>query len=219
MRRPTLAGEVHVWRATLDSGHWPAATGLPSEERTRAARLTGPHRRRRWVASRWALRAVLGRYLDADPAGIELRPQQHGKPALADRAQGLRFNLGHSGGLALIAVAEEREVGVDVERIDPRRDPVRLAERALDPATATAIRSAPADRRQALFHQAWTRREAIVKCHGIGLRRPLPPDPVFARDLDPGSGFAAALAVAGRSMPPLRLFALKIQRIDFTARV
>jgi 4'-phosphopantetheinyl transferase len=158
--------------------------------------------------SRQALRRVLGAYLEEDPAAIELRRGPHGKPALADPTATLRFNLSHSGGLALIAVVDGREVGVDVERERPRRNLLRLAERALDPVEAAAVRAAaPADR-LTLFHQAWARREAAAKCHGAGLRAPPPDTPVAVADLDVGPGFAAAIAVAGEAVAPLKLLPL-----------
>ncbi len=167
--------EVHVWRAEFDR-----------------------------AASHQALRRVLAHYLDEEPAAIELRLGEHGKPALADPVASLRFNISHSGGLVLIAIAQDREVGVNVERIDPRRDVLRLSKRTLDPAAAAAVRAAPAGDRPAVFHQAWARREAIAKCHGVGLRAPLPATPVAVSTLEVGPGFAAAVAVAGESMPPLR---------------
>jgi 4'-phosphopantetheinyl transferase len=154
-----------------------------------------------------ALREVLARYLDKDPAMIELRRGEHGKPELADSSSPLRFNLSHSGDLALVAVTQGREVGVDVERIRPRRHLLRLAERALDPDAVAAVRAAPTDERAATFHQAWARREAIAKCLGIGLGGPSPPAPVAVTKLNPAPSHAAALAVAGDEVPPLRLFA------------
>lgn len=157
---------------------------------------------------RRALRAVLAHYLEEDPAGIELRRGEHGKPELADPSSPLRFNLSHSGVLALVAVTHERQVGVDVERIDSSRDVLRLAGRALDPAAAAAVRAAPPKERAVAFHEAWARREAIAKCLGTGLAAPLPPAPVAVTALDAGPGYAAALAVAGNNLPPLRLFAL-----------
>jgi 4'-phosphopantetheinyl transferase len=169
--------ELHVWRARLDAGGWPAADGLPAAERERAAGLNRPDARRRWVAARWALRGVLARYLELEPAAIELRFGARGKPMLAAAESPLRFNLSHSGELALIAVAGGREVGVDVQ----------------------AIGSKPAR-----FYADWARREAIAKCHGVGLWAPLPDSPVTAVNLDAGPGFAASVAVAGEEVPPLR---------------
>jgi 4'-phosphopantetheinyl transferase len=170
-----LEREVHVWRAEVGR-----------------------------AASRQTLRQVLGRYLGADPDSIELRLGQHGKPALADPGTGLRFNLSHSGGIALIAVARAREVGIDVERIVPRRNLLGLAERALGAGAAAALRAVPADERPLAFHRAWVRHEALAKCHGVGLHRPLPQAPVSVVELDPGRGFAAALAVSGSAAPTLR---------------
>lgn len=160
------------------------------------------------AASQRALRQLLGRYLEADPERIELTTDERGKPRLADPAAPLRFNLSHSGGALLIALARETEVGVDVERIRPRRNLLRLAGRALEPAAAAAVRAAPPAERLEAFHAAWARREALAKCHGGGLRAPRPAGPFAVAGLDVGPGFAAALAVAGEAMPPLKRFAL-----------
>ncbi len=201
------ADELHVWRARLDAG-WPAADRLPAAERDRAARALRAPARRRWVAARWALRTVLGRYLEQEPERVELRAGSGGKPLLAAPDAALRFNLSHSGGLALVAVATGSEVGVDVERIEPRRDSVALARRALRPAEAARIEACPSGSRPAAFHSAWTRHEAVAKCFGGGLGAPLPEGPAAVADLDLGPGYAAAVAVAGDAVPPLRQLAI-----------
>lgn len=170
---------LHVWRARLDFPTWPGADALPAVERDRATRIRRPQARQRWTAARWALRQVLGRYLERDPAAVELRFGDRGKPMLAEPGASLRFNLSHSGELALIAIGEEHEVGVDVQMIGSR----------------------PAD-----FYAEWTRREAVAKCHGTGLWAPLPGDTVSVAELDAGPGYAAAIAIAGDEMPPLERF-------------
>lgn len=125
-----------------------------------------------------ALRQVLARYLDLTPEEVELTVDEHGKPHLVDGQ--LHFNLSHSGALALIAVCGDREVGVDVERLRPKR--------------------------QAAFYRRWACHEARVKCLGIGLGAALPPDspPVAVEALDVGPGYAAAVGVTGVASPPLR---------------
>lgn len=168
---------LDLWRARLDRADWPPAEGLPEAERERARALRLPEARRRWVAARWALRLVLGSYLGRDPAAIELRFGAHGKPALAGN-ESLRFNLSHSGELAVIAVSGEREVGVDVQRLGAK----------------------PAE-----YYAAWVRREAIAKCQGVGIWGPPPVAPVAVSAFEAGAGFAAAVAVAGEAVPPLRL--------------
>jgi 4'-phosphopantetheinyl transferase len=203
---------VHVWSANLDSPGWPSADLLPSAERDRAARLRPVAGRRRWVAARWALREVLARCLERAPTEIELRLGARGKPRLADPAR-LQFNLSHSAGLALVAVSREREVGVDVERVDRRRDVLALAPRLLDPAEAAVVSEAPAGARAAAFHAAWARREAVAKCLGRGLGAPLPDLPVAVRSIDASADFAAALAVSGREMPALQRFSAEPAKV------
>jgi 4'-phosphopantetheinyl transferase len=168
------AGEVHVWRAALGA--------QPSD---------------------LVLRRLLGLYLDRPPEAIELARGEHGKPRLADEPGRLAFNLSHSGTLALIAVCRGREVGVDVERVKPGRDLVAVAERALAPEAAAAVRAAGEGERARLFYELWARHEARLKCLGTGLatRPTWPPAPVAVEALPIDPGYAAAVAVAGEALP------------------
>jgi 4'-phosphopantetheinyl transferase len=168
-----LADEVHVLR-------------LPSGDREEAGRV---------------IREILAAYLEISPEAIRIVTAEHGKPELVDGA--LQFNLSHSGGVGLVAVARGRAVGVDVERIDARRDVLVLAERALDAEGAAAVRAAPEADRAAVFHREWARREAVAKCAGTGLSVPPPDTPRLVIDLDVGEDYAAALAVAGAA--PVRV--------------
>jgi 4'-phosphopantetheinyl transferase len=204
---PLPAAGTHVWQAQLDSEGWPCVDRLPVEERERAKRLHSPHARGRWVAARWALRTVLGHYLEEEPAAVELRLAERGKPMLAAPSAPLRFNLSHSADRALVAVAWEREIGVDIEQIVPRRDLLALARRALEPEQAEAIARMPEGDRLGAFHAAWTRREAIAKCLGTGLwAAPAEAAETVVSALDAGPGFAAAIAVGGSDLPPPQRF-------------
>jgi 4'-phosphopantetheinyl transferase len=122
-----------------------------------------------WLAgrlpSRDALRAILGRYTAGD---LEFAHGPHGKPYLRDAPQ-LRFNLSHSGGVSLVAVALDVEVGVDIERLRPMPDCQAVAERFLAPEDAAALAETPAVEREREFFIRWTRSEAMWKARGIGL--------------------------------------------------
>lgn len=163
--------------------------------------------RRRWVGSRWALRSVLARYTGRVPEEIRLCTGPRGKLMLAARASP-RFNLSHSGDLALIVVAKEREVGIDVERIRSRYNLRKLTRRALSPTEAELIDAAPSQSRLAAFHSAWVRTEATAKCLGTGLAGPIPKITVAVRNFDAGPRFPAAVAVAGDAVPSLHHFAI-----------
>jgi 4'-phosphopantetheinyl transferase len=144
---------------TLDLTQPPRGDLLPSSDLRRAER-----RGARWASARGGLRRVLAEYLDEDPAA--LRFHETGKPRL-EPVSPLRFNLSHSGDVALVAVATEREVGVDVEKIDHRRDVHRFAKRMFLGAEQAAVEEA--DDPVLAYHRHWVAKEAFAKATGKGL--------------------------------------------------
>lgn len=167
---PPEVGEAHVWRIELQS-----------EERREEARGT--------------LREILAGYLGGAPEDVAVAVDERGKPRLAAGGPPLRFNLSHSGGLALVAVASGGiEVGIDVEALRPRRDLVRLAARWLPAADVEAVAAASEAAREEVFYAAWTRHEARTKCTGSGLSGPAPGPEIVARELPIDPGYAAAVA-------------------------
>ncbi|HET9591496.1 MAG TPA: 4'-phosphopantetheinyl transferase superfamily protein [Solirubrobacterales bacterium] len=198
---------IHIWRAALDEDGWPGPEQLPAAERRRYEAFLREQPAKRWLAARWALRRVLGDYLGAEPAAVELEVGEHGKPHLTGKTR-LEFNLSHSEGLALIAVAS-RPVGVDVETIRPRRNLRALAERALPAEDVAALDAAPPSEQTTVFYRAWARHEAHLKCLGSGLGGAPDTSLVTVEDLDVAPGYAAAVAVAGAAAGPLRCRSLR----------
>lgn len=169
---------------------------LPNESAAEVWKVTLPAEDPR-AAARAALGELLAAYLGTE-APPELSAAANGKPRLEDSPERLSFNLSHSGGLAVVAIAPgDAEVGVDVERVRPRRDLVRLARRWLPEEDAATVAAAAPEEREAAFYAAWTRHEARVKCTGAGLSGPVPGPEVEVFQLDPGDGYAAAVAIRG----------------------
>ncbi len=173
--RPALPqGQVHVWRADLDDPAWtaPACTALvDAAERERASRLLQPRHRARFTASRAALRTVLGRYVSIDtPAALAFEIGQSGKPALAGIGAGsqISFNLSHSAGVALVAVARACEVGIDVERERPGVRIEEIAQRQFHPDVVRALLALDPPHRPAAFLRCWCALEARLKAAGTG---------------------------------------------------
>lgn len=225
---PSLSDdEVHVWRLALDepAARFARLAGrLSPDEQQRATRFRFERDRRRFAIARGSLREILADYLGEEPERLRFAEGPHGKPALGEphRDSGLRFNLSHSEALALCAVTRGREVGVDVEAVRPLPDADALAERFLSAAERAALGALPGARRLEAFFRCWTRKEAYLKAVGAGLLQPLDgfdvslaekdhdcllrvsANPAEAsrwsvRSLDLGSGYAAAIAAAGRA--------------------
>ena len=200
---PTLPpGEVHVWRVDLDvpaAGLAALSTTLSSGEKERAARFRLERHRDRWIAARGTLRAILAGYLQRAPATFELMADVQGKPFLrdGDRPAALRFNLAHADGVALVAVAWRREVGVDIERETPERADLAVARRMFAPDEALALEGMPPQLQCRAFFAVWTAREAYAKAIGRGLdaMSETPPAGFTVRQLNMGPAYAGAVAV------------------------
>lgn len=171
---PALPGvSVTVWTVRLDAPVEflaPAEKILSPDELTKAKSFRNDQARRNYVLAHAALRRVLGAALKTNPATIQFRNGLQGKPTLAGAATGgWEFNLTHSGDLALIAVAQGAEVGIDVERARPMSEALRLAERFFTAAEHAALRALPVTDQTAAFLNLWTRKEAFVKATGWGI--------------------------------------------------
>lgn len=170
--------DVHVWAVSLEieaSELRSLEARLPLDERMRASRFLRAEPRRNFVASRAAMRVILGRYLEMPPAEVAIHYDSNSKPRLAGKAaaSGLRFNLTHSGDLALVAVVEGCDIGVDAEMLRPVEHWRHIAGRYFHPAEVDAISAANPGEQNEAFLRCWTRKEAILKVSGTGLANTL----------------------------------------------
>ncbi|MBP0001511.1 MAG: 4'-phosphopantetheinyl transferase superfamily protein [Cyanobacteria bacterium SID2] len=161
--------EVHIWRISL--AEYPQAFSelwqrLSPDERERANRYHFDRDRRRFIIARSALRFILSRYLDIPPERLQFQYAERGKPFLNDTA--LTFNLSHSHELALYVVALDRAVGIDIEY---RRDVdyAALAQRFFSPREAATLNEISLERKQSVFFDYWTCKEAYLKATGEGI--------------------------------------------------
>lgn len=192
--------EVHVWLASLDEPEERVSRlfdTLSADERRRAARYHFGRHRQQFTVARAVLRGILGRYLRCTPAGLAFEQGPLGKPCLAPHlnAENLRFNVSHADGLALVALARGREVGVDIERHREGWDTERLTERFFSPSERQVMRRLSPRQRLEGFYACWSRKEAFIKATGEGLSRALDS---FDVSLAPGEA-AELLRIGGNS--------------------
>ena len=173
---PLAPNAAHLWAVPLVDVRtpWPELERLLSaDERARAARFLRDETCQSFIAARCGLRSILAMYLDVAAAEVPLETAPSGKPQLAESAVGdLRFNLAHSGELALVAVTRGGEIGVDVERLRPVEHWQEIASRYFHP-TETAAIGAAAAQVPINFFRCWTRKEAVLKAIGVGIIFPL----------------------------------------------
>lgn len=163
-----LGSNVHVWRIALDAAASQAGIDTLSEgEVARAARFVFEHDQRRFVAAHTALRTVLSLYTGQGSRELDLGETANGKPVL--HGSSLAFNLSHSGTLALLAVADDREIGIDIQHVTSGLDERSIARTLFSPGEIDHLATLAADERRMMFFRFWTCREAILKAAGVGL--------------------------------------------------
>ena len=218
--------EIHVWRADLNKQSDRVNSFfqvLNPTEKARAERFQFQKHRDRFVIARGILRVILGRYLNVEPERLQIFYGAYGKPVLADvhKENRLHFNVSHSHGLTLYAMARKRKLGIDLEYVREDLATENIAEQFFSRGEIEKLLKLPPSQRAKAFFNCWTRKEAYVKAVGKGLSIPLdqfevsfaPDEPAVLlsesgtvsgwslRELSPGLGYVAALAfegVAGR---------------------
>jgi 4'-phosphopantetheinyl transferase len=212
--RPQLAGG---WIALLDAG-----------ERGRFEAYRRPADQARFLTGSMLARHVCAAGLGISPAEVVLDRScpECGRPHGKVRGPGrLELSVSHSGDRVLVAACDRYPVGVDVERTDRTLDHADVAAFVAAAEEMAGLTASPVPVAVA-FTRMWTRKEAVLKALGEGLRTPMRdftvsgPDEAPAivtwpsrpglpgrlrlADLDAGPGYGAAVAVLD-APGPLRI--------------
>jgi 4'-phosphopantetheinyl transferase len=208
-----------VWWARRTDARPGLTEVFDDTERTRWTRYRKTEDQERFLVGCALAKTVAARYTGQAAASVRLDRTctecgaPHGKPRVVGTDLGL--SVSHSGDLIVVAAAEGAALGVDVERYEGRRDSEGLAQFIL----AEGERPQAGSVEPRVFLRAWTRKEAVTKATGDGMRVPFTqvvisgadepprviawpypesPESVSLFDLDAPDGYQAALAVIGR---------------------
>ena len=148
-----------------------ATEWLDDAEQSRRHRFVHPRPRREFSLCRAALRSLLCRELGCNNADLSFGTSQFGKPFA--RVKGVTvpvaFNVSHSGGHGLIALASEGRIGVDVEERSPDRNLDACIRLLFAPGERAGFEGLSGQAKVRQFYRLWTLKEAVVKAVGAGL--------------------------------------------------
>ena len=171
------------------------AQALTEAERERMASFGHASRRDQFALGRLAARGLAGERLGLAPHDVPLAVAADGAPTVP----GLSVSIAHTGRAgetAALAAVAVRRVGVDIERVAPRRPD--LWKRFLSPEEHAVLArlGGPTDGVQTLL---WTLKEAVLKAQRTGFRAG---GKTVRLDLDadgtpPARGVARAVSGAG----------------------
>ena len=171
--------EVHLWVVEPERISEPRLLTaylelLGVEERERRLRFRFDKHRHQFLVSHALVRATRSRYAPVPRDDWRFVTNSYGRPEIAGRRPPrLRFNLSHTDGMAVCAVALEMDVGADVEHSGRPGQTVELADSFFSHSEARELCALPSERQRERFFDYWTLKESYIKARGAGLSLPL----------------------------------------------
>lgn len=162
--------QAHIWRARLDCSEQEIVkltAILSPEEKARAARFVVRKAANGFVIARGVLRALLAKYLNAEPQHLVFQQNQYGKIYL-ERVP-LQFNISHSQDLALFIFSWHQPVGIDVELMRIDIEFADIARKFFSKREVLELFSLPKEQQLRAFFNCWVCKEAFIKARGIGM--------------------------------------------------
>ena len=214
---------AHVDRLTRDSAVIARALRwLTPDERARFDRYRADVDRHMFLLGRVMARALVGRALGVEPCRWQWAEGPRGRPEIAAPPTDLRFNLSHSAGLVVCALARGRDVGIDVEDLARRPVDRAIVPRYCAPGECADI-DAHGERWQQRFLVYWTLKEAYLKARGLGVALPLaelcflPDDPIRVMFLGSLAGTSTEWSFVLTQPTPTHLVAIAVEGTDIGA--
>jgi len=179
-----IGNEIHIYRSSLETTSDKIKdyeSFLSADELYKANRYKFEKDRFHYITGRALLRNILSRYLNQFPGEIVFSYSDKGKPFIKDTE--VKFNLAHSGGRAVYAVANNMDIGIDIEFMRELPDALQIAKRFFSEKEVVEFSEIREDDIRTAFFNCWTRKEAFIKAVGEGLSYPLKD---FSVTLKPG---------------------------------
>ena len=138
--------------------------GISQERCQRIHRQMQTNKRKQSIGAGLLLKKVLELHGVSESS---LRLGEHGKP----EADGIYFNLSHSGDFVVCAVSDRHPVGCDIELI--KNIEGHVGERFFSSMENERLNTVSEDKRDEEFIRLWTLKESYLKMSGEGLKFPL----------------------------------------------
>lgn len=222
-----LQNSIDVWKIDLSDDRFlpdKSAQILSIEETSKSNSFHFSVDRNNFISSHIALRLILSTYLNQKPHLLNFFTNKYGKPFLTDST--LKFNLSHSGEIALVAICENDEIGIDVELLSDEINYTETARNFFSKNETYYLDSVSKTNLRKEFFRIWTRKEAFIKAEGRGLAIPLQSFSVIergknqtefdvedaaqinwhGRDLEIEKNYAAALVTKCEANPSIKNF-------------
>jgi 4'-phosphopantetheinyl transferase len=169
-----LENDIHVWQIDLETQlqyletYWSHLSNL---EQSRASKFRFEIHKNNYIIRTGILRILLSNYMRCQPDEMEFEIEEFGKPKLTN--SDLEFNLSHSKNKAIIAIAIDVQLGIDIEYIDEKIKAKEIAGNFFSNEEIKQLCALEDVKLADGFFNIWTKKEAFIKAIGTGLTYPL----------------------------------------------
>ncbi len=169
-----LQNSIHIWITDIEKVTDPYLMDvyrsiLSDEEKERLERYRFEKDKNSFLISHAMVRSVLSNYIEIAPKDLQFKIDKNGKPEVCSEEGEsllLEYNLSHSGKYAVVAVTNEIVCGIDVEKIDAKRDFWDIAQNYFSSKEILDLKSALEQDQAHRFFTYWTLKEAYIKAKG-----------------------------------------------------
>ena len=174
--------EIHLWFCQNESINNTRTIRqyqnvLSQDERIKQVQFYFEEHRHQYLVTRALLRTTLSLYSDSyvKPEDWIFQVNPYGKPYIESPPLSYTpfFNLSHTKGMIVLAIAPEPIMGVDIEWATRQGNIVQLAEHCFSPSEIADLLKLPYSEQINRFYELWTLKEAYIKACGMGLSIPL----------------------------------------------
>lgn len=166
--------EVHLYRLDLDDSSSEVVILkdqlLSEAEKEKANNYVQDIHRVRYQRGRSWVRKILAEYVGVSGSELHIQEQECGKPFLENHA--IEFNLSHSENLAVLAVTQDLQVGIDIEHFSRLVELDKLSKIHFLEPELKWLAGFSGDQKQQAFFWLWTAKEARMKITGEGFALP-----------------------------------------------
>ncbi|AZO18854.1 4'-phosphopantetheinyl transferase superfamily protein [Mesorhizobium sp. M2A.F.Ca.ET.043.05.1.1] len=165
-------GTIDVWvfrhaQLTIPTLHMREV--LSPAERERAEKIRHSDLRLSYLQAKFAFRTILASHLHVPLRDLQMTVSRFGKPLLP--AHNVEVSQSHSHDWSAVAVSATGFVGIDIEHWRPLANCPQLACHIMTDQEAMTFEAIPSELTARKFLELWTRKEAVLKCAGLGLRQ------------------------------------------------
>lgn len=144
---------------------------LSDQEKIKARQFANSVHKENYIIAHGLLKILLSSYTSIPPQYIEYSYNEFGKPFLKSN-NSFQFNMSHSGEKIAFAIAQDIQIGIDIEYKKNKINVNSIAEMIMSPTEAFLFHQLEEKDKPHSFFDFWTKKEAILKAAGKGLSYP-----------------------------------------------